>query len=637
MADNIKAAGLLFKTLDGKVLFLKRDDGGDHAGKWAFPGGKLEGDETTEQAARRESREELGDAYHNRLHHHLRHVADGVDFTTHMTHVQKEFDPKQLAEHDDYTWRTPENALEELDLHPGVPRALARLDMDELDVAKGIADGVFQSPQFFVNMWLWDIRITGTGLSYRSALEEHVWRDKSFYLNERFLERCQGLPVLWVHPKTRVITNREFDNRVIGTIMYPYIKDDEVWGIARIYDKAAAEEMMRDPISTSPGVSWDDPLANSLKELKSGEKLLIEDDPTLLDHIAIVPNGVWDKGGPPTGVRNDLFAPTERADSMTTETETAAADAARKDAEEKERMEREDRARKDADAGVKLDKVLSCLDAVMSRMDAFDKKDKERDDAARRDAQARRDAEREQLRKDAGEHAAADDDEEDKEAKEFEDKGDPKEVAADKARKSRKDRMAARADAARKDAEEAEAKKKEEEEEKAAKDAAARADAAGTNDRVEKLERELAAYRAMHRTISDEERVAMIDEQARADSLCRALGTIAPEPMAGETPNAYRIRLTRTKFQPHSKQWKDIDLSKLPAEALDVACSQIRIDAEAYSRAPTDVKAGTFREVVKIDPMTGVRSREFVGTGTFIGQMKRPVRYARLNIKPHQA
>ena len=43
-------------------------------------------------------------------------------------------------------------------------------------------------------------------------------------------------------------------------------------------------------------------------ETDDGKTLLIEGKPTLLDHIALLPKsalGVWDKGGPPEGIRTD--------------------------------------------------------------------------------------------------------------------------------------------------------------------------------------------------------------------------------------------------------------------------------------------------------------------------------------------
>lgn len=613
----IKAAGIIMREPGGKVLLLRRDD---DCG-WDYPGGKLEDGENAEQAACREAQEEIGKHDEGRMTHLMRRV-DDVDYTTFLMRVPSAFEPDKLTEHTEHKWILPADALKELDLHPGVDLALKRLSMNELDVAKAIANGTLQSPQFYRNMWLFAIRITGTGLSYRGGLKEYVWRDQGLYLNDEFLERCQGLAVVWVHPDSATLDSKEFAERVIGSVMVPYIKGEEVWGVAKIYDDEAASEMLSSPISTSPGVSWDDPSVNSMVKFDGGKKLLIEGDPSLLDHIAVVKNGVWDKGGDPTGVQNDIVNfEIERADSMTPE-EQAAADAARKDAEEK--------ARKDADAGAKLDKMLSHLDSIGARLDAFEAKEKAREDAARKDAEdkaeaerkdaaSRRDAEHEEFKKADAAMCAKDDEDEAKEAKELEEKGEPKEVAADKARKARKDRM----DARRKDAEE-----KEEEEKKDA----ARKDAVHNSELAE-VKRQLAALQAMTASVSDADRIAMADEQARVDTVYRSLGQQAPFPMAGETINAYRVRSHRG-IQTHSKKWAKIDLHKLPAEAMDPILAEIRNDAMDYARAPDDLEPGQLRPIVKVDPSTGQRQTTFVGKGTFIGQMKRPSRHvSRINTK----
>jgi ADP-ribose pyrophosphatase YjhB (NUDIX family) len=52
------AARIMFRTPDGRALFLRRGADGDHAGEWCFPGRGIEAGETAEDAARREAAEE---------------------------------------------------------------------------------------------------------------------------------------------------------------------------------------------------------------------------------------------------------------------------------------------------------------------------------------------------------------------------------------------------------------------------------------------------------------------------------------------------------------------------------------------------------------------------------------------------
>jgi len=53
------AVGVLLRA-DGAFLLTSRPAGKAYAGYWEFPGGKLEADETVEQALRRELQEEIG-------------------------------------------------------------------------------------------------------------------------------------------------------------------------------------------------------------------------------------------------------------------------------------------------------------------------------------------------------------------------------------------------------------------------------------------------------------------------------------------------------------------------------------------------------------------------------------------------
>lgn len=64
MADSVKptirvVAAALFDSL-GRVLIAERPPGKTLAGRWEFPGGKIDSGETEEQALARELHEELG-------------------------------------------------------------------------------------------------------------------------------------------------------------------------------------------------------------------------------------------------------------------------------------------------------------------------------------------------------------------------------------------------------------------------------------------------------------------------------------------------------------------------------------------------------------------------------------------------
>ena len=601
----------------GQVLFLKRGPGSDHPYEWCFPGGQVEGSESIEACAVRETVEECGVCPSGTRRLHTRSItpatspnptgplpasvigqvpadADGmesVDFTTFIQHVDEYFTPTLSDEHTGYAWADIATPPEPL--HPGCRIALARLDMDELSIAEAIRDGLLTSPQQYLNLWLFAIRITGTGLAYRAGLKEHVWRDASLYLNDRFLARCNGLPVIWEHPKKSMLNTAEYAKRNVGSVFLPYIHNDEVWAIVKILDAAAARELDTNILSTSPGVVFKGADADGTKiTLEDDSVLLIENAPQLLDHIAICGKGVWDKGGAPAGVRSENQGAVVMADSET-----------------------EMPAKKDEH----LDKILKHLDSISNRMDAMEtrmadaarkdaeekeaaKKDAEmRADKSRKDAAARRDAEREEWMKADAAMCAKDDADEEKKKSEYMEKGDPEDVAADKARKDRRDSMKMRKDAA--------------EEEKKKADAARK----DSEDQARKI---VDALAKMPKRVDDADYKEMADEQYRADAVYQCFSKRAPAPMQSETPFAYKVRLMR-ELQEHSKDWKAVDLAQLPPAALDIAATRIRADALEASRNP-DVPGGGLQEVRITDPETNQLRIEFRGKTSIFRAMSRP-------------
>jgi 8-oxo-dGTP pyrophosphatase MutT (NUDIX family) len=589
--ETIYASGIMFVTPDKRALFLERSEYGDYAGHYDLPGGKRESGESSAETAIRECSEEIGFHPSGELFELSRRktTIEGdsdnptrvVDYTTFIQEIDKKFNPPKLdKEHLSYVW-APLNAPPE-PLHPGVAVTIQKYFANELGIAKLMAAGELTSPQHYANITLFDIRITGTGLSYRSGIKEHVWRDKSIYLNDEFLQRCNGLPVIFEHPGTATLNTKEYVDRNVGSVFIPYIKNDEVWAIVKIWDKHAAELMEKNQLSTSPCVvlTGDDQKIR----LKGGSKLLIEGEPALVDHIAICFVGVWDKGKPPSGVSTATVGDLVMAD----DDKAAALEAARKadeakakaDAEEKEKA---DKAKMDSYfASFKDSLMASVKDSVKQTVsDAWDEKEKAKEDAAK---------------------AKAD---------------------ADKARQAMSDEEKAKSDAKAKA--DAEAKAKADAEAKAKADAEeAEKKRADALEEVRKSVADVAAK--LPRQMTDADYAAMADSQVRADRIYAMHGERAPRPLDGETLMGYRRRMA-TDLKKHSLAWKTIDLKVIADDtAFGNIESTIYADAEQAGLHPEITSDDFLREITREDA-TGRKIKEFVGKpSAWMSQFSSPKR-----------
>lgn len=421
-----RAAGIMFLTPEGETLLLRRGNGGDFPNTFGFPGGHLEEGEDDEQAARRETLEETGYVYEGPLER----LSSNGQFTSFVAKGVAKFEVEICDESTGFVWCRPEEAP--APLHPGIDRCFRiAAAHTETDLAKLIRDGDLPSPQAFGNSVYFALRITGTGIAFRKEREsedgtkidaEYAWRDESIVLTPEFLERCNGLPVVWLHPEKSMLDTKSYRESNVGTIVMPYINGQDAWGIARILNMPAAKEMTELQLSTSPGFVFVNSSGNVKVPLNDTAPLLIEGNPVLLDHLAVCELGVWDKGGPPMGVQ------LKEVQSMTDKVATEASG--------------------DTPAGASLSTVMEAiaamssgfaarLDSVTSRFDAFEKNmpapalsGDSKKDADDKEAEAKKDAEEKEEK--AKLDAKKDADEKEAEAKKdaFEKEGEAKKDAA---------------------------------------------------------------------------------------------------------------------------------------------------------------------------------------------------------------
>ena len=379
----IFGSGIMFRQ--GKFVFLiqRSDDG-----TWCPPGGTVEPGELAIDAARREVLEEVGYQYDGPL---TPHSVYG-DYLTFRAEVQEKFEAKLNDESLAAGWFHIEDLP--TPLHQPFAEMLAQQALNETEVAALIADGTLSSPQYFINMWMFAIRVTGTGVTWRSADQQMTFRNPDDYLTPEFLQRVAGLPLIWLHPEKNTLDSDEFAKRVIGTLTNSWVADNgEVWAIARVYDAEAAEIMATRQLSTSPTVKFVE-VPKSI--IVDGQPLLVEPSPELLDHVAICEQGVWDKLLAPTGVKSDsipneaeimdeekIVALINKAiDARMAKADSEAADLkAKADAEEAARKEKADAEAKEAEE-------------AKAKADAEEKAAKEKADAEAKEKADAEEAER---------------------------------------------------------------------------------------------------------------------------------------------------------------------------------------------------------------------------------------------------
>jgi hypothetical protein len=508
-------------------------------------------------------------------------------------------------------------------------------DLSDFEAAEAVRDNELPSPTTYYGLDgkrafdLFDLRITGTGAAWRESLGEWAHRDATLWTSPEFVQRCNGLQVIELHPPDSGLNSEEFNKRAIGSIVLPYVKGDEVWGIAKIFDADAAEAMQKTLRSTSPGVTAP---KGSTPELVEGvaDPVLNEGLPQILDHLAVCEAGVWDKGGPAAGVRLDavLGAGTGMANDVVN---SVIGKGEVVTDEEKAALEKErDDARKDAaDAKAKLD------EAEKEREDRR-KKDAERRDKERRDGRRKHEATR---RSDAGEKEESEEEEREREDRHKKDRA----KRHDSAKHDGEMMDCAKCDAA--EDEESEKEEKDRKDAAAAKVAEVNAEIASemrdAKERADSMAEQIKALQANQQPMNHDDAMKIAQAFHRADSLFGMLGEKAPQHYPGEKPSRYQARLA-TELQKHlpdtSVYKAAVFNDSLPSQAFSLMEDALYKEVYAEAKSPTRNDSQMRNQLIMRETKDelGRTRREYTGSSraglglfcapSFVGKIVKPER-----------
>lgn len=143
------------------------------------------------------------------------------------------------------------------------------------------------------------VRITGTGLNLREKDGETIVADRAKvdYFSSAFIEHAKTLPIIVEHPKEGMLESSNLkDNPIVGNCIDAWIEKDELWGLARVFDKTLLQKFGKEINSTSPAVT--------ICYEPAAEAGIEKEVPISVNHLAFVDKGHWDNNAGSIGFDN---------------------------------------------------------------------------------------------------------------------------------------------------------------------------------------------------------------------------------------------------------------------------------------------------------------------------------------------
>ena len=139
------------------------------------------------------------------------------------------------------------------------------------------------------------MRLTGLGLAERIIDNKAMIfnRTKENFATDDFMKIYASVPICIQHPTNE---NGEFEplgfkhsSSIIGNAIHSFLRDDEIWVIARLHNLEAVEIILNNDISTSPY------FISKEVQHEIENDVIYNEVPLICNHLAIVDKGFWDK------------------------------------------------------------------------------------------------------------------------------------------------------------------------------------------------------------------------------------------------------------------------------------------------------------------------------------------------------